>query len=556
MDREARREFSRFRQTAGPVENQVIDDLLDGEFTDRREFLRRGTMFGLSASALSGALLAAGEAPVAFAKPETRNAGGGLRVGIFPAPTGAIEPHSQIGSGVFLASIVGEYLVRSTVAGLVRPELAVAWKPNADASVWTVTLRPNVKFQSGQTLSADDVIATFKRLTDPTSQSQAISVFNGVLTPDGVQKGPTGDTVAFHLENPTASFPFAISPTTFNAIVLPAAYQLGSFVSRPQTTGAFQLTSYTPGVGASFSRFDGWWHGRPPLDGVDATIYADAAAVDSALGAGTIDLTTQTAFTSDRPLYTNPKLQIFQARSADHTQVCMRVDKPPFNDYRVRQAIALSLDRPAVAKALYSKYAEVGNDHPFAPIYPSTVPIAQRTQNLKLAKQLLAASGHKNGFSQQITVGQFASNTTYAEIIQASARKIGVKFTIKTEPLSVYYAGTATTTPWLNDPITITSWNSRPVPSTYLSAGLDSKGIWNASHYSNPKFDSLSKSYIGAISLKDQRKYASQIETLIQHDTPTLWAWFAADTTAGSTKVQGYKVLPNNFYLSDVSLKT
>src|SRR5919204_5368867 len=200
MDREARRQFEAFRRNAEPVANQVVDDLLDGEFYDRQEFLRRGTMIGVSVSALSTALVAAGEAPVAFAGSSRLRAGGQLNVGIFPIPSGTIEPYSQLGSGVFLASIAGEYLVRSTINGLVRPELAVAWKPNADASVWTVKLRRNVKFQSGQTLSAQDVIATFKRLTDPKGQSQALSVFDGVLTPDGVRKGRTADTVAFHLE--------------------------------------------------------------------------------------------------------------------------------------------------------------------------------------------------------------------------------------------------------------------------------------------------------------------------------------------------------------------
>jgi peptide/nickel transport system substrate-binding protein len=196
MDREARRQFELFRRDAGPVENQAIDDLLEGEFYDRQEFLRRGTMFGLSLSVLSAALVAAGEAPVAFAKATAPRAGARLKVGISPVPAGTIEPFSQLGSGVFLASIAGEYLVRSTINGLVRPELAVSWKPNAHATVWTVKLRQNVKFQSGQTLSAQDVIATFTRLTDPKGQSQALSVFGGVLVPDGVRPGPTADSVA------------------------------------------------------------------------------------------------------------------------------------------------------------------------------------------------------------------------------------------------------------------------------------------------------------------------------------------------------------------------
>ena len=78
----------------------------------------------------------------------------------------------------------------------------------------------------------------------------------------------------------------------------------------------------------------------------------------------------------------------------------MRVDlSNPLKDRRVRQAIALSLDRPAIVKTLFDKFADVGNDSNFAPIYPSTSkPIPQRHKDLKSAKQLMAKAGHPRGF--------------------------------------------------------------------------------------------------------------------------------------------------------------
>ena len=68
------------------------------------------------------------------------------------------------------------------------------------------------------------------------------------------------------------------------------------------------------------------------------------------------------------------------------------------------------------------------------------------------------------------------------------------------------------TTPWLNAPMNITDWGHRAVPNVYLTSALKSKGVWNAAHYSSKRFDSLAQSYVGAISLKDQRKYSKQIE--------------------------------------------
>src|SRR5262249_29821993 len=148
--------------------------------------------------------------------------------------------------------------------------------------VWTVTLRPNVKFQSGQAFGADDIVATYERLVDPKSGSQALSAVKSVLSPGGTKK--VNDlTGAFPLDNPTASSPYLMSSTPYQGIILPADYKVGTFTQTAQTTGAFAITSYTPGVGAKYDRFPGWWGGHADLDGVDVTFFTDASAADAAL---------------------------------------------------------------------------------------------------------------------------------------------------------------------------------------------------------------------------------------------------------------------------------
>ncbi len=267
MDRETRRRLEEFRHNeAGPVENALIDDLATGEL-DRAEFLRRATIFGLSASAIATALAAFGEAPLAFAGTTRGSAGGRLRLGCIPPPAHGLDPHTYADTGSLVTgNVAGEMLVRSTNKLTLIPELATSWKPNKDASIWTYTLRRGVKFQTGQEMKADDVVTTFKRLVDPNSGSQALSAFKGVLSPDGVRK-VDDYTVQFHLDAPAASFPYLTSSTTYQAIILPANYQLGSFEKTPQCTGAFRLVAYTPGVGATYERFGGWWGGQAPLDG-------------------------------------------------------------------------------------------------------------------------------------------------------------------------------------------------------------------------------------------------------------------------------------------------
>jgi peptide/nickel transport system substrate-binding protein len=557
MDREPRRRFEAMRRALGAVENQVVDDLRDGEL-DRSEFIKRGTMVGLSASALGTALAAGGEAPLAFARsaaPPPSNKR--LAVGIAPPPAGIIEPLVFSDAGrISVGSIAGEFLTRTLGNGKLQPELAVSWTPNANATTWTAKLRKNVRFQTGKTMTAADVVATFKRLTDPKGPSQALSAFKGVLVPDGVKKGADDLTVVFELENPTASFPYLISSTTYNAIVLPADYQYNSFVTKPQGTGAYMLTAFNPGVSATYQRFTGWWGGKAPMAGVDATIYNSNAALDAALIGGTIQLVNFASLGADRGLFNNPKVQIFRAPGAAHIQVPMRVDIAPFNDARIRQAIALTVNRPQTVTTLYGQYADLGNDNPYAPIYSQTVPLPQRNIDIKKAKQLMAAAKSK-GFTVNGAVEQADVIPGLAAILNQSVKEIGIdlKGTLMTD--SVYFNGTLganASAPWLNAPITMTGWGHRSIPNVYLTAALMTGGIWNAAHYSNKKFDSLARSYLGAIALSDQRKYAQQIEQLLLNDTPVMWFAFANQIRAGTQNVRGFQVMPQSFYLSTTYL--
>src|SRR5262249_5026488 len=149
------------------------------------------------------------------------------------------------------------------------------------------------------------------------------------------------------------------------------------------------------------------WYGKAPLDGVDMT-YGDDTAIVNGVSAGNLDLTNGIVPATGRALLTNPNVQVFKGRSALHRQIPMRVDEDPFKDVRVRQAIALTMNRPDIIRRLFPKLADLGNDNPFAPAYPMTVHTPQRHQDIAKAKALLAAAGMSKGFSAKLVTYQTA----------------------------------------------------------------------------------------------------------------------------------------------------
>ena len=101
----------------------------------------------------------------------------------------------------------------------------------------------------------------------------------------------------------------------------------------------------------------------------------------------------QVQLSVDRALFNNPNVAILPAPGSTHRQVPMRANMEPFKDKRARQAVALTIDRPATLKRLFKTFGKIGNDSPFAPAYPQTVKVPQRAKNLAKAKALAQASG-------------------------------------------------------------------------------------------------------------------------------------------------------------------
>jgi peptide/nickel transport system substrate-binding protein len=222
----------------------------------------------------------------------------------------------------------------------------------------------------------------------------------------------------------------------------------------------------------------------------------------------------------------------------------MRNDVPKFADKRVRQAIALTLDRPALVAGLFRGLAEVGNDSPFAPVYPSTDPaVPQRKKDIPAAKALMAAAGVPNGFEATLTTERVQEIPDYAVLIQNAAAQIGVKINLKIEADSAYYGKAHPgESDWLDSEMGITDYGHRGVPNVLLNAPLVSTGAWNAAHFKNADYDKLVAQYIATTDLKTQRETAGKIQTLLLDETPVIYAYFYDYLAATASNVSGVEV--------------
>ncbi|RWC13146.1 MAG: ABC transporter substrate-binding protein [Mesorhizobium sp.] len=526
------------RRGRTPLENHLIDGLVDGRLS-RREFVRHGSLLGLSLPLLGRIGMAAGFGATPSLARAAGAAGGTIRVGS-SVPAAAIDPVTIADAGGLLVmQQVAEFLCVDGPDLVLKPALAESWKPNADGTVWTFTLRKGVKFHSGGEMRAEDVVASIDRLADPANSSNALSVFSGIL-----QKGNTKKvddyTVEFHLDAPNGNFPYMVSSDNYNAVIIPASYK-GDYEKSFDGTGPFKLEKYTPKVGASFVRNDDYWGDKALPDRTEFTFFTDIQPQILALQGGQIDIINQMPVLAGVALLNDPNFEIISLKSVAHQQLHMHCDEGPTKDARVRRAIALCLDREKLAAGLMKGRAALGNDSPFAAVYPSTdTSVPQRKQDLAQAKQLMEAAGVGQGFKMTLTTERYLEIPEYAQLIQNWVKEIGIELELNILDQGAYYGDAVFgKSNWLDSAMGITDYGHRGVPNVYLAAPLKSDGTWNAAHFKNKDYDQMAASYIAALDLEAQKATAGKIQKLLLEETPVVFGYFYDYLTATAKGVTG-----------------
>jgi peptide/nickel transport system substrate-binding protein len=560
---ETTRRIDSIRSESSELQNHLIDEYSSGRLS-RREFVRRGGVIGMSIPLVSFLAAACGTGSKSTSSGSGGSTtaaqgaganvavkpGGTLKLGMSPGPTTEIDPikvADEGGLGVMSQS--GEFLAFSDNKLKLQPRLAESWKPNGDGSVWTFKIRQGVKFHDGTPMTAQDVASSINALSDPKNGSNALSTFAGVLS-KGSAKATDASTVQFELDAPNGNFPYLLSSDNYNALIVPKDFN-GKWEKTFPGTGPWKMEKYTPNSGISYVKNPDYWDKSriPKLDRQQVKFYPKEQAQVLGLQSGDVDVLVHFSPTGGKSLLNDPNLKIIEIRSSVHREIHMRNDKPPFNDKRVRQALALAVDRKALVDGLFAGKADIGNDSPFAPVFPSTDKnVPQREQDLAKAKALMQQAAVSNA-SATIDTWDGFELPDLAQLLQNYGQQIGIKLTPNVTPAGTYYGDAVFgKSPWLDSSMGITDYGHRGVPNLFLNAQLSSKGVWNAAHFKNPTYDGLVKDYVSALDLQSQQATAAKIQKLLLDETPNIYAYFYYFLTGTKKNVGNVEVTAMGHY--------
>jgi peptide/nickel transport system substrate-binding protein len=452
------------------------------------------------------------------------------------------DPHSQNeGLTNNINQLVYEFLVGRDKKLNLTPQLAVSWE-QVDATTWRFKLRPGVKFHDGTPFTADDVVFSFQRAAEPSSQLRVYSNAAGVpkkiddLTVEFKTNGPN----PIELEHVATINIMSKAWCEKNRATKPQNFtQKEDMITAHQAngTGAYMLKSREPDVKTVLTKNPTWWGIKEGLfDGnIDEVVFtpigSDATRL-AALISGEVDLINDPPVQDVPRLKQNPSVKVLEG--TENRVIFIGMDqqrdellysdvkgKNPFKDKRVRQALYQAIDIEAI-KATTMR----GLSKPTGAMLPAPLPWIADPEvrfpfDREKAKKLLAEAGYPNGF--EITLdcpnNRYVNDEKICQALAAMWSQIGVKTAVTAMPRAVYFpklekldtslymlgwGGAAT------DPIFIL----QPVQHGYNGKG---DGDYNYGRYSNAKFDALVDQVKVELDVEKRHKLINEA-LMVQHD--------------------------------------
>ena len=357
-----------------------------------------------------------------------------VHLGLAVDDINSLDPHSAVVSGdiaivgnIFDALLTGPGGDLSTDNYL--PALAERWEPSADRKTWTFTLRKGVEWHHGfGAFSSEDVKFSIERIAGTAFTSPFRSNLGGIEAVE--TDGPS--VVRVRLRNPDPFFLKLAVNFQAGFVVCKKAVESGiDMKTKPVGTGAFMLKSYQPRDKVILTRNDAYWGGKPAISEVVYQFMSQQSTRELALRAGdvnAIDLDTRKDVVNR---VRRTKATVDVTASGTPYVLYINLTKKPFDDIRVRQALAHATDRANLADFI--------GESLFLPEY-SSVPsgyaghtdgVRKYPHDIARAKALLAEAGFPNGFSTDVIISSSTIYLPIMQVLQAQWKQAGIDAALK-----------------------------------------------------------------------------------------------------------------------------
>jgi len=527
--------------SAQPPDTSTLErDYLSGLLSRRRfvAALAATTAAVAFAGSTRAALAAAGRRADELDHLSAPRRGGTLKAGLTGQPDQLDPATSSIYTAAQIYDNIFDKLVVLDSRGAFQPALARSWR-QLDAKTWEFDLVHNAVFHNGEPFTAHDVQYTFKRILSPKTASAYTPLFNAIAS---VQVVDTY-TARFHLSRPFG--PFLTNLAANGEIVNAKAIKQYDPNRRPIGTGPFKFKEWVTSDHVTLDRWPHYFQASQPY--LDRVIFRGANVDEgrlAALQSGELNWVDAVPLQDVRRLKGGKNPIYVTANNAGIPDyLSFVVDKPPFNNKKLRQAVAWAIDKRAILAVAYFGVGETGSAEvpTGSPWYTSADPY-RAGPDLAKAQRLLHEAGYPHGLSvEYLGLPQYPELLKTGEIVKEQLAQIGIQMSIKQVEVTVW------SDRFVKKQYQITSaYQERTIdPDNFYSLLLTRDASLNVTGYHNPRFDALVAQARATTAFSARKALYGKARAIMYDDVPNIFVHYETLNYAMQPRVHGSSVLPS-----------
>lgn len=315
---------------------------------------------------------------------------------------------------------VFEGLTRYAQDGTILPALAESWEVAPDGLSWVFHLRPGVTWHDGTAFTAEDVVFSFDRAMADTSTNAQKQLFDGINEVTAIDDV----TVEIGLDQPKGSL---LTNLAWGDAVIVSPATADTNATNPVGTGPFKFSRWVQGDHVELVKNTAYWGTPARLDKVTFKFISDPTAAFSAMMAGDIDVFTNYPAPENLAQFAaDPRFQVLIGSTEGETILAMNNARPPFQDIRVREAVAHAIDRKALIEGAMFGYGTPIGTH-FSPTNPAYEDLtALSAYDPEKSKALLAEAG-VSGLRPRLILPPPSYARRGGEIVASQLRAVGIE---------------------------------------------------------------------------------------------------------------------------------